>query len=145
MTETFGLDLRMVYHFLDHGSDWKCLSDIADDLEENKMTVRRSLNKMTNNDILEERNDGYRRFFRLKGSHIVHTLRTLKNLDSDVVWSLIQSLKKKVDALLLYGSRADGTNEPDSDWDLLVISDDMDPLELNKLGNKLEKRFGQVL
>jgi len=141
----FGMDMELVYHFLDQGSNWKCLSDIAREMDENKMTVRRSLENMTSNHIIEERNDGYRRFFRLKASHITPALRTLKNLDSEFLWAVVRRLRKKADVLLLYGSRADGTNEPDSDWDILAISDDLDPLELNRLSNKLEKRLGQVL
>ena len=36
-------------------------------------------------------------------------------------------------------------NRPDSDWDILVVTDRLDPLELNRISNKLEKRFGEVL
>jgi predicted nucleotidyltransferase len=145
LTSIFGLDLKVLYIFLDHENEWISLSETARMMDANKMTVRRSLAKLKFNDLLEEKNDGYRRSFRLKPSYIIPGLRRTKNIDSEIVGSLIDSLEGKVDALMLYGSRADGTNDPDSDWDLLVISDSMDPVELNKIGNKIGKRFGELL
>lgn len=145
LSSIFGLDLNVLYLFLDHEEDWISLSDTAKLLDANKMTVRRSLAKLVEGDLLEERNDGYRRSFRLYPSTINPTLRRLKNVDSGMIKDLIDTLEGKVDALILYGSRAEGTNHPDSDWDILVVSDNIDPIELNKTGNELGKRFGELL
>lgn len=145
LTSAFGLDMKVLYLFLDREGDWFSLSDVAGMLGANKMTVRRSLNKMVQNGLFEEKNDGYRRSFRLKPSFMIPEMRRMKNLDSNLIRSVIRTLKGKVDALTLYGSRADGTNRSDSDWDILVVTDRLDPLELNRTGNRLEKRFGEVL
>jgi predicted nucleotidyltransferase len=145
LTFIFGLDLKLLYLFLDHENEWISLSEAARLLDANKMTVRRSLAKLKVNKLLEERDDGYRRFFKLSSSYLIPTMRRIKNIDSKIIGSLIDTLERKVDTLILYGSRADGTNDPGSDWDILVISDTIDPIELNKIGNKIGKRFGELL
>lgn len=145
LSSLFGLELRALYHFLYHEDEWICLSDISTDLKANKMTMTRSLEKLRKNGIINERNDGYRRFFKLKDHYSIPTIKTLMNVDSEIIKGLIRSFKGSANVILLFGSRAEGSNRSDSDWDILVVSDSMDPIEMNKTSNRLEKRFGQEL
>ncbi|MEA3559144.1 MAG: nucleotidyltransferase domain-containing protein [Candidatus Thermoplasmatota archaeon] len=145
LTSIFGMDLKVLYLFLDDQEEWLSLSDATKLLDGNKMTVRRSLGKLVETDLLEEKFDGYRRSFRLKGSYINSVLQRMKNADSEIIGSLIGYFQGKVDAMVLYGSRAEGTSGPDSDWDVLVVSDDMDPLEINRVENNMERKFGELL
>jgi predicted nucleotidyltransferase len=143
LTKIFGLDLDILYFLVDRENEWISLSQISRDLGLNKMTVRRSLEKILTSNLVREKNDGYRRYFKLKRSYLITVLRSLKNVDSKLIGRIVKELKNEIEVLLLYGSRADGTNSPDSDWDLLVVSQDINPITLNKLSNDLKNRFGQ--
>lgn len=143
LSKIFGLDLEILYLLLEKENEWISLSDISRNLQMNKMTVRRSLEKILKAGLVKEKDDGYRRFFKLKRTYVIQTLRSLKNIDSKLIKRIVRDLRNDVEILLLYGSRADGSNLSDSDWDLLVVSDELDPISLNKLSNQLEIRFGQ--
>ena len=43
---------------------------------------------------------------------------------------------------MLYGSRAGGTDEVDSDWDFIVVSDELDVVGVNKSISTLDTRLG---
>ncbi|MFO8050767.1 MAG: nucleotidyltransferase domain-containing protein [Thermoplasmatota archaeon] len=130
---------------MENEDEWISISDASKILDANKMTVRRSLEKLFEADLLEEKNDGYRRYFKLKDSELVPALKRIKNIDSKLVGSLVEYFQGKVTALLLYGSRAEGKNVPESDWDVLIVSDDIDPLEISRKENEMGSKFGEAL
>ena len=52
-----------------------------------------------------------------------------------------RALKNRVKKIILFGSRARGDNAPDSDYDVLLVLDEISP-EIKKLINNLE---GEIL
>jgi len=43
--------------------------------------------------------------------------------------------------IILYGSRANGTNRSVSDWDFLLVSDELDSVIINQKVTKLERKY----
>ena len=66
--------------------------------------------------------------------------KILKNLVYPVIWRSLERFKQG--SLILYGSRANGTNDDKSDWDLLLIGDDIDAREVNSEVQRIEKETG---
>jgi predicted nucleotidyltransferase len=59
----------------------------------------------------------------------------MKSKDSNIT-SRIRTLIREIDAsaeVILYGSRARGDNNPESDWDILILVDDKVDLDYERL------------
>ena len=106
-----------------------------------KMTIYRILEKMEKMGLLKSRTDNYRRFYKLIDSPLIPVLKTLINLDSPIITEMLRDLKSKSHLIILYGSRANGTNRSASDWDFLVVSDELDSVILNQKVTKLEMKY----
>jgi len=119
------------------------LEDLHERSGISKMTLSRTLKKMVSAGLLKCKDHGYRKYFELRTGHLTSALKLLINLDSDMIGELIKNYRDSI--LIIYGSRVDGSNGPDSDWDLILIDDDEDRIRMNAFINDLEKRFGQTI
>lgn len=136
----FGREYKILKLFLKEPENEINLTSVVNKLKMNKMTVYRSLEKMVKAGILKSRSDNYRRFYILKDSPIIPSLKILTNIDSPIVTDVLKNFKLKSHLIILYGSRANGTNRIDSDWDFLVVSDELDPITINKNISELEAK-----
>lgn len=136
----FGNEYRILKMFLSHQGSELTLSDVTSATGIHKMTAYRVLERMTAVGILKSRSDDYRKFYRLKEMTAERSLKVLVNLDSGVISDLVKRFGKRSKLMLLYGSRADGTDTADSDWDILVVSDELDGVDINDVVSALEKK-----
>ncbi len=141
LNKIFGRNYEILQLFLrDSGKEFY-LSEAASELKINKMSVYRALEQMVECRLLESRSDNYKKFYKLKDSPLIKQLKILVNLDSQVVEYLLKKFGSKSTLIVLYGSKADGTDEKDSDWDFIIVSDTLDIVTINKTVSNLEKRF----
>lgn len=117
------------------------LASIVDKLRMNKMTVYRCLENMVKTEILKSRSDNYRRFYKLIDSPIIPGLKILANVDSQIVTEVLKNFKSKSELIILYGSRANGTDRRDSDWDFLIVSNKLNSVTINKIISELETKY----
>ena len=140
LESVFGNDYRIIKLFLEGPEEEITLTEAVNELRISKMTLYRVLEKLVKKKILISRSDNYRNFYRLKESHLNKALKMLTNLESRVIHQFLKEIKDD-SIILLYGSRADGTNRKDSDWDILVISNDLNTLEVNKRAAKIGRKY----
>ena len=141
LTKTFGRNYEILQLFLGDSGKEFYLSEAASELKINKMSVYRALEQMVEFELLESRSDNYKKFYKLRDSPLVKQLKILVNLDSQVVEYLLKKCGSKSILIILYGSRANGTDEKDSDWDFIIVSDILDIVTINKTVSNLEKRY----
>jgi predicted nucleotidyltransferase len=137
----FGRNYNILQFILANPEKEFYLTETARELQLNKMSLYRALEKMVEHDILESRSDNYRKFYKLKKSHLIKPLKILVNLDSSVIGEFLGKFRSKSHLIILYGSRADGTDLIDSDWDFIVVSDELDQVTINRTIAKLEKKY----
>jgi len=141
LEKIFGRNYNIIQIFLARPDKEFYLTEAARELQLNKMTLYRALEEMIKCDILESRTDNYRKFYRLRKSHLIKPLKILVNLDSRVVGEFFGKFKSKSHSIILYGSRAGGTDLADSDWDFILVSDELDLVTINRTIAKLEKKY----
>ena len=141
LAKIFGRNYKVLQLFLKDYSKEFYLSEAASELKINKMSVYRALEQMVECGLLESRSDNYKKFYKLKDSPLMKQLKILVNLDSQVVEYLLRKCGSKSTLIILYGSKANGTDEKDSDWDFIIVSDTVDIVTINKTVSNLEKRY----
>jgi predicted nucleotidyltransferase len=119
------------------------LEEITKRIEIPKMTLFRTLRRMELEAIISSRFDGYRRYWKINDDPTIRALKVLFNVDNEMIRELVKRFKGS--ALILYGSRAKGTNTPQSDWDLLLIGDDFDRIDLNDFINEIETKYEMTI
>jgi predicted nucleotidyltransferase len=137
----FGRNYSLLQIFLANPDRELYLTEAAEELHLNKMSLYRALETMVRYGFMESRSDNYRKFYRLKKSHLIKPLKILVNLDSPITEGILRKFKSRSHLIFLYGSRADGTDSTDSDWDFIVVSDDLDPVTINRTLARLEKKY----
>jgi predicted nucleotidyltransferase len=137
----FGNNYRIIKLFLNNQNTELNLAEAEKKLSISKMTIYRSLEYMVKIGILKSRSDNYRRFYKLIESPFIPILKTLRNVDSPVINKFLKKFKSKSHLILLYGSRANGTDRVDSDWDILIVSSKINIVELNQFISNLELEF----
>jgi predicted nucleotidyltransferase len=141
LESVLGRDYKIIKLFLiDHDREIT-LTEAVRELGISKMTLYRGLENLVKKGMLSSRTDNYRNFYKLRESHVNRALKVLANVESPVISNLLKGLHYKNPTILLYGSRANGSDKRDSDWDILIISDEMNPVELNKKTSEIERRF----
>jgi predicted nucleotidyltransferase len=137
----FGRNYSVLKIFLVNPDKEYYLTEAAKELRLNKMSLYRALEGMVEHDLLESRSDNYRKFYRLKKSHLIKPLKILVNLDSCVVREFLGKFRSKSQLIILYGSRANGTDLTDSDWDFILVSDELGLVTINRIIAELEKKY----
>ena len=140
LDQVLSTELRVLSLFLDDLDRENYLEELAKRSGISKTTIKRSLDKLVESGLLKYRNDGYRTHYIVEKGHFMNHLKIIKNLDSPVIWRSLERFKQG--SLILYGSRANGTNDDKSDWDLLLIGDDIDAREVNSEVQRIEKETG---
>lgn len=141
LEKIFGRNYRILQVFLADPDKEFYVTEAANELNISKMSVFRILEKMVECGFLESRSDNYRKFYKLKDSHLIKFLKILVNLDSPIVIEFLRKFKSRSSLIMLYGSRAEGIDLKDSDWDFIVVSDELDLVIINKNISNLERRF----
>ena len=136
----FGKDYRVLNVILDQPEIEWTLPQVTKATLLPKMSAYRSLERILKEGILTARSDHYRKYYRLKYSYLTRFLRILRNLDSIVIKEVMARFGKDSTFIILFGSRAMGTDEPGSDWDILVVSDSLTAVQINQVITKLEKK-----
>ena len=136
-----GYNYKILKLFLDDPKRELNLAEAEKKLEISKMTIYRALERMVELGILTSYSDNYRRFYKLTDSPIILPLRLLRNVDSPLISELMKKIRSRSSLILLYGSRANGTDRKDSDWDILILSDEINIVELNSIISKLESKY----
>lgn len=137
----FGRNYSVLRIFLANPEKEYYLTEAATELRLNKMSLYRILERMVQHGFLESHSDNYRKYYVLKKSHLIKPLKVLVNLDSLVVDEFLRKFKFKSHSIMLYGSRADGSDLIDSDWDFIIVSDRLDLVSVNKTVAILEKNL----
>ena len=137
----FGNEYKILKIFLTIPRGELTLSEITSISGIHKMTAYRVLEKMIALGILRSRSDNYRKFYKLKKIIASRSLKVLINIDSAVIKEILKRLGKRSKLMLLYGSRADGTNTMNSDWDILIVSDELNALKINHIVSAIERKY----
>ncbi len=137
----FKLDYKIIKLFLVEPENELNLASIVKELRMSKMTIYRSLEKLVKIGILKSHSDNYRRFYKLVESPLIPVLKILANVDSPIINEVLRKFKLNSYLIILYGSRANGTDRKDSDWDLLVVSDELDVVTINKNVSDIESKY----
>ena len=145
LNKVFGRNYKVIKLFLREPERELYVTEAAEKLDINKMSVYRALEDMVKAGLMKSRSDRYRKFYKLKESHLTRNLKILVNLDSPLVDGFLKKLASRTELILLYGSRATGTDGVDSDWDFLVVSDKLGVVEINKAISDLESRYGLLI
>ncbi len=135
-----GYNYKILKLFLEDPTREINLAEAEKKLDISKMTIYRVLERMVELGILTSYSDNYRRFYKLIESPIILPLKLLKNVDSPIIYDLMKKVRSKSRLILLYGSRANGTDRIDSDWDILIVSNEINIVELNRIISKLESK-----
>ncbi len=141
LDKIFGRNYKVLRLFLLDLDKEFYITEVSEKLQISKMTVYRTLEEMVETKLLKSRTDNYRKFYKLKDSPIIRPLKVLANLDSLLVTEFLKKFKLKSHLIILYGSRANGTDRPDSDWDFIIVSDELDPVGINKTVSNLEIKY----
>lgn len=141
----FGRNYRIIKLFLRDPEKEFYLSEASERLKINKMSVYRALEEMVRAGLMKSRSDRYRKYYKVKDSHLTRNLKILVNLDSPLVAEFLKRLVSRTELILLFGSRASGTYGVDSDWDFLVVSDEFDVVGINTIISDLESRYDQQI
>ena len=136
-------ELKVLYLFLDDIDSERFMEELVEGSKIPKTTLKRTLDKLVKLGILNRRHDGYRTYFVPVKNHLINNVKILKNLDSTVIRCSLERIGEG--SLLLYGSRANGTNEKGSDWDLLLIGDKIDARKINGIIRGIEGETGETI
>ena len=142
LERVFGRNYKVMKLFLEEPEREFYVTEAAQKLEMDKMSVIRALNSIVEAGLMECRSGHYRKFYKLKVSHITKVLKIMVNLDSPLIAEFLKRFASKSELVLLYGSRAEGTEGVDSDWDFLVVSNKTDVVAMNRTISEMEARFG---
>ncbi len=137
----FGRDYDILQLFLEEPDKERYLEEVSKQLKMSKMTISRSLQRMVEADLLQSRTGSYRNHFKLKATHLINAMKTLANLDSNLVWDIVNKFGSKSEFIILFGSRAKGNSTPQSDWDFIIVSNKLNPININKYISKLEMDY----
>ena len=143
LSSILSTEFKVLYLFLDDPDSERFMEELFEGSKIPKTTLKRALDKLVELDILNRRHDGYRTYFVPVRNHLLNQVKILKNLDSSVIRSSIERIGDG--SLLLYGSRAIGTNDKESDWDLLLIGDDIDARKINAAVRGIEEETGETI
>jgi predicted nucleotidyltransferase len=138
----FGRNYKVLKLFLVEPEREFYVTEVAKILNMNKMSVLRALEGMVKAGLMKSRFDNYRKFYKLRDSPIIKLLKILGNLDSLLVAEFLRKFGSKSELIMLYGSRAEGTDVVDSDWDFIMVSNELDVVAVNRIISELEARFG---
>ncbi len=133
-------ELRVLYLFLDDPHSERYLEELVEGSNIPKTTLKRILDKLVDKKFLNRRNDLYRTYYIPVQNHLLNQVKILKNLDSNVIHRSLERIDNG--SLILYGSRANGTNGKDSDWDLLLIGENIDARGVNVKVRRIEEETG---
>ena len=142
-TSILSKDLRVLFLLFNKPNHESYLEELATMSRIPKTTIKRSLDNLIESGFIIKRDDGYRNYYIVKENHLINQLKKIKNLDSQVIWLSLKRLKKG--SLILYGSRSSGTNDEQSDWDLLLIGDGIDARVVNMEVNSIERETGESI
>ncbi|MEW5816443.1 MAG: nucleotidyltransferase domain-containing protein [Spirochaetota bacterium] len=138
----FGTKYRVLAFFVERPEGAFYVREIAKSLGLAPMTVHRNLVALRKGGVLISREEGGKRFFKMKSSYITRQLRILTTLDSGLVRDFMKRFPvHTAEVIALYGSRASGESTEGSDWDFIVIGK-LDQLRLNKIISKIEQKHG---
>lgn len=141
LDKIFGRNYNVLQLFLEEPGIEFYLTEAAQELRMNKMSVYRTLEYLVSVGMLESRSDNYKRFYKVRDSHLIRHLKILFNLDSVIVGEFLKKFKNKSKLIILYGSRATGTEVKDSDWDFILVSNELEPITVNKTIASIEKKY----
>lgn len=118
-------ELRVLTYFFDHPRDEVYLRELARRTKMSPATVLRATETLTEGNLLAKRAERNATYFRanltpeFKEMKKAHTVS--KIFDAGVV-DLIKERSAGLSSISLYGSAARGEDDPESDYDFLVIS-----------------------
>ena len=140
LSRAFGNGYRILRLFLNNPNIEINLAKASESIQISKMTLYRTLENLVDAGILTSRSDNYRRFYKLIDTPLIESLKIIYNIDTPVIADILKNFKSGSKMIILYGSRANGTNRKDSDWDILIVSDKLDLISINKKISELEAK-----
>jgi predicted nucleotidyltransferase len=142
LDRVFGRNYKILKLFLVEPEREFYVTEAAEILNMNKMSILRALEGMVKARLMKSRFDNYRKFYKLRDSPMIKLLKILGNLDSLLVSEFLKKFESKSELIMLFGSRADGTDVEDSDWDFIMVSNELDVVAVNRTISEMEARFG---
>ena len=111
------------------------LREIARDLDMSPMTVKRAIEQLENDDIVVRYNEKNLTLFKLNLEYIpARYLKISYNISVLIESGLIDDLLRtdqRIFSIILYGSLSRGTDGPDSDIDILIITPSKNRVKLD--------------
>jgi len=141
--QIMSMEMRVLFHFIDEPNRERYLEDLLIGSRIPKTTMKRTIDRLVKKGILLKRSDGYRTFYKPLKAPLIRQMKIMKNLDSIVLVKLANELDPK--SMVLYGSRANGTDAVGSDWDILLIGEGFDAREVNASVKRIEDETGEVI
>jgi hypothetical protein len=118
--------MRVLSYFFHDPYSGFYLREIARELDMSPMTVKRAIEKLENNNILVRFHEKNLTLFKINMEYLpAKYLKITYNISELLDSGLINEIKEKdnrVYSIILYGSLSKGTDGPESDIDILVIS-----------------------
>lgn len=137
------LEMKVLFLFIDEPNRERYLEELLIGTGIPKTTMKRTIDRLVELNILSKRSDGYRTFYRPIKTALLRQMKIMKNIDSIVLKRIVNELTPG--SLLLYGSRANGTDERGSDWDILLIGENIDARKVNESVKRIEDETGEVI
>lgn len=136
-----GVDYKTLKVLIIRPDHYWTLSEVTEAMNKPKMSVYRSLERVVKSGLISYHTDDYRKYYQVKQTYLLRHLRTLRNLDSDVIYHVMDKFADDCSLMILFGSRATGTDDLNSDWDLVLVSQSLDELSINPEVSEMEERF----
>jgi hypothetical protein len=136
--------LRVFDFMLDHSEEELIDAEIASRIESvKKSAVNIALRKLADLSIVERKRRGRMVFNKLIESPLVLRFKALSNMMS--VQPLVDVLKPLCSRVIFFGSRSDGTNSLESDFDLYVVTSNEEKVWKEVRQSKLSERIQLIV
>jgi len=121
---------KVLNFFLDFSLKQFHVREIARKLSISSSTAKLSVDKLKKNNLIEETKIVNLRLFQVNlENKIVQEMKRTKNLDLITKSNIIKEIENPI-SVVLFGSFAKGTNNEDSDIDLLIITNKKKPINV---------------
>jgi predicted nucleotidyltransferase len=140
LSKIFGKVTEILLVLIDMGDEEVYVSELRSKLKTSKSTIIKWLDLLKMSGFVKDRKRGNMHYYKLDQENpIIKQIKVLLNVT--LLMQLVSSLKGKAE-VYLYGSSARGENRPDSDYDLLIITETSpkDIFKILKIEAKVDNR-----